>query len=93
MLQPKSRRGFLETLAWGVTALGWKSRSLTADPSKADVPRRRLGRTGLEVSCVGYPAAGGPSGGERPVRAVQGESPVRRDHPEPAVAGLKRVLH
>ncbi len=56
MAETKTRRGFLGTLAWGMAALGLAPREAgaqTGAPSKADVPRRLLGRTGVEVSCIG----------------------------------------
>jgi predicted aldo/keto reductase-like oxidoreductase len=50
-----TRRGFLGTLGWALAALGWGDRAGAAGgptPGKS-VPRRPLGRTGVEVSCIG----------------------------------------
>jgi aryl-alcohol dehydrogenase-like predicted oxidoreductase len=53
MLKPKTRRGFLENLAWGAAALGFGRRASAVAASNAEMPRRSLGRTGVEVSCLG----------------------------------------
>ena len=50
----ETRRGFLETLGWALAALGLGGRAGatgTARPGRAC--RRALGRTGVEVSCIG----------------------------------------
>ena len=57
MSETKTRRGFLGTLAWAVAALGWGGRASAGGPpsptGKSAIPRRPLGRTGVEVSCIG----------------------------------------
>jgi predicted aldo/keto reductase-like oxidoreductase len=56
MSSSKTRRGFLSSLGWALAALGWRSGSRAADAGssqEAVVPRRKLGRTGVEVSCLG----------------------------------------
>jgi aryl-alcohol dehydrogenase-like predicted oxidoreductase len=50
MSETKTRRGFLGAVGWALAALGWPSR---AEAAEADVPRRPLGRTGVQVSCIG----------------------------------------
>jgi predicted aldo/keto reductase-like oxidoreductase len=54
-MSEKTRRGFLETLGWAVAALGWGARAGAAEKAASAkvVPRRPLGRTGVEVSCIG----------------------------------------
>jgi len=55
MTGSNTRRGFLGTLGWALAALGTGGRARGAQgtgPENA-VPRRPLGRTGVEVSCIG----------------------------------------
>lgn len=51
-----SRRGFLRTVGWALASLG-SARGERAEDSgstrQAEIPRRPLGRTGVEVSCIG----------------------------------------
>lgn len=52
----ETRRGFLSAVGWGMAALGLGSRAAVAATPRTgqgDVPRRPLGRTGVEVSCIG----------------------------------------
>ena len=51
----ETRRGFLETLGWALAALGLGGRAGATGTSTTgkSVPRRALGRTGVEVSCIG----------------------------------------
>src|SRR5689334_4038679 len=55
MSGPSTRRGFLEALGWALASLGWNRRTRAAGEPGAQqgVPRRPLGRTGAEVSCIG----------------------------------------
>jgi aryl-alcohol dehydrogenase-like predicted oxidoreductase len=56
MSETKTRRGFLESAVWGVAALGVASRAEGAESRRGeptDLPRRPLGRTGVQVSCIG----------------------------------------
>jgi aryl-alcohol dehydrogenase-like predicted oxidoreductase len=56
MSETKTRRGFLESALWGVAALGVASRAEGAESRRGeptDLPRRPLGRTGVQVSCIG----------------------------------------
>ena len=55
MTGSNTRRGFLGTLSWALVGLGWRRRARAdggTTPEKS-VPRRQLGRTGVEVSCIG----------------------------------------
>jgi aryl-alcohol dehydrogenase-like predicted oxidoreductase len=55
MFETRTRRAFLGTLGWALAALGRGSRVRAAEEGTAGkgVPRRTLGRTGVEVSCIG----------------------------------------
>lgn len=50
-----TRRGFLGTLGWAFAALGTGGRARAAQGTGPEntLPRRSLGRTGVEVSCIG----------------------------------------
>ncbi|RPH70499.1 MAG: aldo/keto reductase [Myxococcaceae bacterium] len=55
MPEKKTRRGFLGTLGWALAALGLGGRAGATGMSATgkSVPRRALGQTGVEVSCIG----------------------------------------
>jgi aryl-alcohol dehydrogenase-like predicted oxidoreductase len=55
MPEAKTRRGFLRTLGWALGALGVAggARGAGTSTTGGSVPRRALGRTGVEVSCIG----------------------------------------
>ena len=54
MSEKKTRRGFLGALGWGLAALGLRGGASAAGESPGgSVPRRPLGRTGVDVSCIG----------------------------------------
>ncbi|HZX43835.1 MAG TPA: aldo/keto reductase [Myxococcaceae bacterium] len=57
MSSSNTRRGFLSSLGWALAALGigpGARAAPDAGPAQdAPVPRRKLGRTGVEVSCIG----------------------------------------
>ena len=48
-----SRRGFLKSIA-ALMALGTADGALGAGPSQSALPKRRLGKTGEMVSCIGF---------------------------------------
>jgi len=55
MPETKTRRGFLGTLGWALAAMGLAGRAGATGTSATakSMPRRALGRTGVEVSCIG----------------------------------------
>ena len=55
MAGSNTRRGFLRTLGWALAALGWDGRASAEEGTTAEkaLPRRPLGRMGVEVSCIG----------------------------------------
>jgi uncharacterized protein len=55
-METGSRRAFLRTVGWALAALGLTEEARAADPGASrpgEVPKRPLGRTGVEVSCIG----------------------------------------
>jgi aryl-alcohol dehydrogenase-like predicted oxidoreductase len=56
MSTSNTRRRFLSSVGWAMAALGFGPGARAADAGsgqQAAVPRRKLGRTGVEVSCIG----------------------------------------
>jgi predicted aldo/keto reductase-like oxidoreductase len=48
-----SRRGFLRQVGWTLASLGSLGRARAGPGGQGEIPRRPLGRTGVEVSCIG----------------------------------------
>ncbi len=75
MSSSNSRRGFLSTLGWALAALGIGpgARAADAGPGRDGVPRRKLGRTGVEVSCIGLGGyhIGNPADPQEGVRLIR----------------------
>jgi len=72
MPEEKSRRTFL---GWAMAVLGWGAHAFAAEkiPSAMSVPRRPLGRTGVEVSCIGLGGyhLGNPSDPDETTRLIR----------------------